>query len=50
MRKMTTTSMKKANGGLSCPYCGKFFAFFFGWEKKYDNHVASCKKGNYWLY
>ncbi len=51
MKKMTKTSMKKANGGmLQCPYCHTPFPFFFGWEKRYDNHVAKCSKGNYWLY
>lgn len=51
MKKMDILSQKKTNGGLSCPYCKKYFFFFFGWEKRYDNHVKDCdaKYGNFWL-
>lgn len=49
MKKMSKAQATKANGGLKCPYCRKPFAFFFGWEKRYNKHVKNCSRGNYWL-
>lgn len=39
MQKMSEKAMKKANGGLKCPYCGWFFPFLPGWNKRYNNHM-----------
>lgn len=51
MKKMSEKELRNANGGLQCPYCKKPFLFWFGWEKRYNNHVASCpaKYGNFWV-